>query len=102
MIFPRFSLLSKISNKKKGLTAVEKIFNKNALGTSGKILYAGSYSRVRTNIVGSQDTTGIMTSQELEMMAAKVISPNIDGAYQSGCHTTSVWDIASQENIPSL
>ena len=43
-----------------------------------------------------------MTSQELEMMAAKVISPTIDGAYQSGCHTASVWDIASQENIPKL
>tara|TARA_Y100001958_G_scaffold158430_1_gene156254 strand:+ start:1 stop:1458 length:1458 start_codon:yes stop_codon:yes gene_type:complete len=43
-----------------------------------------------------------MTSQELEMMAAKVISPTIDGAYQSGCHTASVWDIASKENIPKL
>ena len=88
--------------KTKGLTAVEKIFNKNALGTSGKILHAGSYTRVKVNIVGSQDTTGLMTSQELEMMAAKVISPTIDGAYQSGCHTASVWDIASQENIPKL
>ena len=29
-----------------------------------------------------------MTSQELEMMAAKY--PTIDGAYQSGCHTASV------------
>ena len=30
-----------------------------------------------------QDTTGLMTSQELEMMAATVISPIVDGAYQS-------------------
>ena len=35
-------------------------------------------------------------------MAAKTISPIIDGAYQSGCHTASVWDIKAQENIPRL
>ncbi|MFL3000363.1 MAG: bifunctional aconitate hydratase 2/2-methylisocitrate dehydratase [Cytophagales bacterium] len=97
-----FAPFKEITHKNVGLTAVEKIFNKNALGTSGKILHAGSYTRVKVNIVGSQDTTGLMTSQELEMMAAKVISPNIDGAYQSGCHTASVWDIASRENIPKL
>ena len=49
--------------------------------------------RVKVNIVGSQDTTGLMTAQELEAMAATVISPSLDGAYQSGCHTASVWDI---------
>ncbi len=97
-----FAPNKEISHKNQGLTAVEKIFNKNAIGTSGNILHAGSYTRVMVNIVGSQDTTGLMTSQELEMMAAKVISPTIDGAYQSGCHTASVWDIASQENIPKL
>ena len=43
-----------------------------------------------------------MTSQELESMAARVISPIIDVAYQSGCHTASVWDRKSQENIPKL
>ena len=97
-----FAPFKEISHKNVGLTAVEKIFNKNVLGNSRKILHAGSYTRVKVNIVGSQDTTGLMTSQELEMMAAKVISPTIDGAYQSGCHTASVWDIASQENIPRL
>ena len=35
-------------------------------------------------------------------MAAKTISPNVDGAYQSGCHTASVWDFKAQENIPKL
>ncbi|NQX92764.1 MAG: bifunctional aconitate hydratase 2/2-methylisocitrate dehydratase, partial [Flavobacteriales bacterium] len=85
-----------------GLTAVEKIFNKNAVGTSGAVLHAGSYVRAEVNIVGSQDTTGLMTSQELEMMAATVISPIVDGGYQSGCHTASVWDLKSQENIPRL
>ena len=93
----------KVSYNDTGLTAVEKIFNKNIIGgDSGKVLHAGSDVRVKVNIVGSQDTTGLMTSQELESMAAKVISPSIDGAYQSGCHTASVWDSKSQENIPKL
>ena len=86
-----------------GLTAVEKIFNKNAVGTTpGKTLHAGSDVRVEVNIVGSQDTTGLMTSQELEMMAATVISPIVDAGYQSGCHTASVWDDKSKANIPRL
>ena len=100
---PVFASSKEISHKGQGLTAVEKIFNKNAVGnTPGKVLHAGSDVRVEVNIVGSQDTTGLMTSQELEMMAATVISPIVDGAYQSGCHTASVWDKKSQENIPRL
>ena len=100
---PVFATSKEISHEGQGLTAVEKIFNKNAVGnTPGKVLHAGSDVRVEVNIVGSQDTTGLMTSQELEMMAATVISPIVDGAYQSGCHTASVWDKKSQENIPRL
>ncbi|NQY07602.1 MAG: bifunctional aconitate hydratase 2/2-methylisocitrate dehydratase, partial [Flavobacteriaceae bacterium] len=77
-----------ISIEGQGLTAVEKIFNKNAVGTTpGKTLHTGSNVRVEVNIVGSQDTTGLMTSQELEMMAATIISPIVDAGYQSGCHT---------------
>ena len=91
-----------IYHEGQGLTAVEKIFNKNAVGNSIPILHSGSYVRVEVNIVGSQDTTGLMTSQELEMMAATVISPIVDGGYQSGCHTASVWDGKSKENIPKL
>jgi aconitate hydratase 2/2-methylisocitrate dehydratase len=92
-----------ISHEGQGLTAVEKIFNRNAVGTTpGKVLHAGSDVRVEVNIVGSQDTTGLMTSQELESMAATVISPIVDGAYQSGCHTASVWDKKAQANIPRL
>ncbi|MEM9693097.1 MAG: aconitase family protein, partial [Myxococcota bacterium] len=92
-----------ISHEGRGLTAVEKIFNKNAVGvTPGTVLHAGSDVRVKVNIVGSQDTTGLMTSQELEMMAATVISPTVDGSYQSGCHTASVWDLKARTNIPKL
>ncbi len=100
---PVFAPSKEISHEGQGLTAVEKIFNKNAVGTTpGKILHAGSDVRVEVNIVGSQDTTGLMTSQELESMAATVISPIVDGAYQSGCHTASVWDKKAQANIPRL
>ncbi|MEC7671239.1 MAG: bifunctional aconitate hydratase 2/2-methylisocitrate dehydratase [Pseudomonadota bacterium] len=92
-----------ISHPNQGLTAVEKIFNKNAVGVpEDTILHAGSDARVKVNIVGSQDTTGPMTVQELEAMAATTISPSIDGAYQSGCHTASVWDIKAQQNTPKL
>ncbi len=98
-----FAPSKEISHEGQGLTAVEKIFNKNAVGvTEGKVLHAGSDVRVKVNIVGSQDTTGLMTAQELEAMAATRISPTVDGAYQSGCHTASVWDKKAQANIPKL
>ncbi|MEM6375282.1 MAG: bifunctional aconitate hydratase 2/2-methylisocitrate dehydratase [Pseudomonadota bacterium] len=98
-----FAPSKEISHEGQGLTAVEKIFNRNAVGVAkDTILHAGSDVRVKVNIVGSQDTTGLMTSQELEAMAATIISPTVDGAYQSGCHTASVWDIKAQENIPKL
>ncbi len=98
-----YAAAKEITHEGQGLTAVEKIFNQNAVGvTPGKTLYAGSDVRVKVNIVGSQDTTGLMTSQELEMMAATVISPTVDGAYQSGCHTASVWDTKAQRNTPKL
>ncbi|MFI0397379.1 bifunctional aconitate hydratase 2/2-methylisocitrate dehydratase [Paracoccus jiaweipingae] len=100
---PVFAPSKEVSHDGQGLTAVEKIFNANAVGaTPGKTLHAGSDVRVRVNIVGSQDTTGLMTAQELEAMAATVISPTVDGAYQSGCHTASVWDKKAQANIPKL
>ncbi|MCV2881163.1 bifunctional aconitate hydratase 2/2-methylisocitrate dehydratase [Actibacterium sp. XHP0104] len=92
-----------VSVEGQGLTAVEKIFNRNARGTTpGKTLHAGSDVRVQVNVVGSQDTTGPMTAQELEAMAATVISPSLDVGYQSGCHTASVWDLKAQANIPKL
>ena len=98
-----FAQSKEISHENQGLTAVEKIFNRNAVGiTDGVILHAGSDVRVEVNIVGSQDTTGLMTSQELESMAATTISPIVDAAYQSGCHTASVWDKKAQTNIPKL
>jgi aconitate hydratase 2/2-methylisocitrate dehydratase len=100
---PVFAPNKIVSHPGQGLTAVEKIFNRNAVGVpEGTVLHAGSDAMVRVNIVGSQDTTGPMTVQELEAMAATVISPDLDGAYQSGCHTASVWDKKAQANTPKL
>jgi len=99
---PIFAESKEVSKNGIGLTAVEKIFNANAVIINNKNLHAGSDIRVKVNIVGSQDTTGLMTCQELESMAATSISPIIDGAYQSGCHTASVWDLKAQKNIPKL
>jgi aconitate hydratase 2/2-methylisocitrate dehydratase len=98
-----FAPSKEISIAGQGLTAVEKIFNNNAVGVLSETpLHAGSDVRVTVNIVGSQDTTGPMTCQELEAMAASTISPIVDGAYQSGCHTASVWDSKAKANIPKL
>lgn len=98
-----FAPSKELSIDGQGLTAVEKIFNNNAVGVaSDSVLHAGSDVRVKVNIVGSQDTTGPMTVQELEAMAATVISPVVDGAYQSGCHTASVWDLKARANTPKL
>lgn len=100
---PVFAASKVVSHPGQGLTAVEKIFNRNALGVDkDTVLHTGSDVRVQVNIVGSQDTTGLMTAQELESMAANTIAPTVDGAYQSGCHTASVWDRKAQKNIPKL
>ena len=98
-----FAPSKEISVEGQGLTAVEKIFNRNAVGVSSNTpLHTGSDVRVKVNIVGSQDTTGPMTCQELESMAASTISPSVDGAFQSGCHTASVWDSKAKANTPKL
>jgi aconitate hydratase 2/2-methylisocitrate dehydratase len=98
-----YAASKEISHEGQGLTAVEKIFNRNAVGVASETpLHTGSDVRVKVNIVGSQDTTGPMTCQELEAMAAATISPSVDGAFQSGCHTASVWDNKAKANTPKL
>ena len=61
-----YAASKEVSHEGQGLTAVEKIFNRNAVGVNSDApLHAGSDVRVKVNIVGSQDTTGPMTCQEL-------------------------------------
>ena len=100
---PIFAQPKEVVDDGNALTAVEKIFNNNAIDIPKDTFFlSGSDVRVKVNIIGSQDTTGLMTSQELEAMAATTISDSVDGAYQSGCHTASVWDLRAQYNIPKL
>jgi aconitate hydratase 2/2-methylisocitrate dehydratase len=48
-----YAVSKEISHEGQGLTAVEKIFNRNAVGvTPGKVLHAGSDVCVKVNIVG--------------------------------------------------
>ena len=47
-----FATSKEIYNEGQGFTAVEKIFNKNAVGNTKEKLHAGSYVRVNVNIVG--------------------------------------------------
>ena len=83
---PIFAQPKEVVDNGSGLTAVEKIFNNNAIDIPKDTFFlSGSDVRVKVNIIGSQDTTGLMTSQELEAMAATTISDSVDGAYQSGC-----------------
>ena len=52
---PVFAAAKEISHEGQGLTAVEKIFNRNAVGVaSDKALHTGSDVRVQVNIVGSR------------------------------------------------
>jgi aconitate hydratase 2/2-methylisocitrate dehydratase len=100
-LFP-FCSIKEVSVEGQGLTAVEKYLIKMRLSTPGKVLHAGSDVRVTVNIVGSQDTTGFNDFSKLESMAATVISPIVDGAYQSGCHTASVWDNKSKAEYSKI
>ncbi len=66
------------------------------------MLHAGSDVRVEVNIVGSQDTTGLMTAQELRMMEP-------DGDFSNCRWSVSVrlshrfsLDKKAQANIPKL
>ena len=96
-----YAASKEISHEAKVLPQLRKFLIKCCGNTPGKTLHAGSDVRVEVNIVGSQDTTGLMTSQELEMMAATVISPIVDGAINQDA-TASVWDDKSKANIPKL
>lgn len=102
-VVPVYAPPKVVFNEGQGLNAVEKIFNANARGVpKGQVLHAGSDATVKVNIVGSQDTTGPMTAQELEAMAATIVSSIVDGAFQSGCHTAAIWDKKAQANTPKL
>lgn len=84
----------------KGYTLAQKILGK-ACGKDG--VRVGEYCEPKTTTVGSQDTTGAMTRDEIKEMAALKFST--DFVMQSFCHTAAYpkpADISLQATLPNF
>lgn len=84
----------------KGYTLAQKILGK-ACGKEG--VRVGEYCEPKTTTVGSQDTTGAMTRDEIKEMAALKFST--DFVMQSFCHTAAYpkpADISLQATLPDF
>jgi len=84
----------------KGYTLAQKIVGK-ACGVEG--VRSGTYCEPRMNTVGSQDTTGAMTRDELKELACLGFSADL--VMQSFCHTAAYpkpVDISLQHELPEF
>jgi aconitate hydratase 2/2-methylisocitrate dehydratase len=84
----------------KGFTLAQKMVGK-ACGVKG--VRAGTYCEPRMSTVGSQDTTGPMTRDELKELACLGFSADL--VMQSFCHTAAYpkpVDIETQHNLPDF
>ena len=84
----------------KGYTLAQKIVGK-ACGVEG--VRAGTYCEPRMNTVGSQDTTGPMTRDELKELACLGFSADL--VLQTFCHTAAYpkpVDIDTQHSLPDF
>ncbi len=84
----------------KGFTLAQKIVGK-ACGTTG--IRPGAYCEPATATVGSQDTTGPMTRDELKELACLKFSADL--VMQSFCHTAAYpkkVDIETQKTLPDF
>lgn len=84
----------------KGFTLAQKMVGK-ACGVEG--VRAGTYCEPRMNTVGSQDTTGPMTRDELKELACLGFSADL--VMQSFCHTAAYpkpVDISTQHTLPDF
>ncbi len=84
----------------KGFTLAQKMVGK-ACGTDG--IRAGTYCEPRMTTVGSQDTTGPMTRDELKDLACLGFSADL--TMQSFCHTAAYpkpVDIETQHTLPDF
>jgi len=85
---------------KAGFTLAQKVVGK-ACGTDG--IRPGTYCEPRMGTVGSQDTTGPMTRDELKELAC--LGFNADLVMQSFCHTAAYpkpVDIETQHTLPDF
>jgi len=88
------------SKNKKGYTLAQKMIGK-ACGVEG--IRAGTYCEPRMTTVGSQDTTGAMTRDELKELACLGFSADL--VMQSFCHTAAYpkpVDLELQHTLPDF
>ncbi len=89
-----------ISQSHTGYTLAQKIVGK-ACGVNG--IYPGTYCEPRMSSVGSQDTTGAMTRDELKELACLKFSADL--VMQSFCHTAAYpkpIDLELQQSLPNF
>lgn len=87
----------------KGYTLAQKIVGKASGIPGGKGILPGTYCEPRMSTVGSQDTTGPMTRDELKELACLGFSSDL--VMQSFCHTAAYprpVDIDTQHTLPDF
>ena len=95
-----FKRLTETADTGKGYTLAQKMVGK-ACGTEG--VRPGSYCEPKMTTVGSQDTTGPMTRDELKDLACLGFSADL--VMQSFCHTAAYpkpVDVAMQHSLPDF
>ncbi|MDC0182952.1 bifunctional aconitate hydratase 2/2-methylisocitrate dehydratase [Nitrosomonadales bacterium] len=93
-------IISQDDTNKKGFTLAQKIVGK-ACGVEG--ISPGIYCEPKINTVGSQDTTGAMTRDELKELACLGFSSDL--VMQSFCHTAAYpkpVDLELQHSLPDF
>ncbi|MCP3876840.1 MAG: bifunctional aconitate hydratase 2/2-methylisocitrate dehydratase [Sulfitobacter sp.] len=86
-----------------GFTLAQKIVGRACGLTEGQGVRPGAYCEPRISTVGSQDTTGPMTRDELKELACLGFSADL--VMQSFCHTAAYpkpVDIDTQHNLPEF
>jgi len=94
------NIIPQDESNKKGFTLAQKIVGK-ACGVEG--IRPGVYCEPKINTVGSQDTTGAMTRDELKELACLGFSADL--VMQSFCHTAAYpkpVDIELQHSLPDF
>ncbi|MFT6220701.1 MAG: aconitate hydratase 2/2-methylisocitrate dehydratase [Candidatus Endobugula sp.] len=87
----------------KGFTLAQKMVGKACGLADGEGIRAGTYCEPKMTTVGSQDTTGPMTRDELKDLACLGFSADL--TMQSFCHTAAYpkpVDIDTQHNLPDF
>ena len=90
-------------DSKKGFTLAQKIVGRACGLPEGSGIRPGTYCEPKVTTVGSQDTTGAMTRDELKKLAC--LGFNADLVMQSFCHTAAYpkpVDLKLQHELPSF